>query len=115
MADSGSADDPEAFDYNLPLTALFGDHPKTEILAAMLTGDDHPPTAFSANEVSRIAGLEEASVEEHVADLLDLGIVVRADGMAEGEYELADDSHVVDDVRRLNDDLAEVVFSADGV
>ena len=112
MADSGPPDDPESLVSNLPLTRLFGAHPKTRIVGAMLTGDDEPPTAFSASELSRIAGLEEATVEEHVADLLDLGVAVRADEMAEGEYELDGGSDVVADVRRLNDDLAELAFSA---
>ena len=114
MAESGNPDDPAAFEYNLPLTAIFGDHPKTEVLAAMLTGDDDPPTAFSTNELSRIAGLDEGTVREHVEDLLEVGVVVETDEMAEGTYELAGDSDVVADVRQLNDDLAELVFPADG-
>lgn len=113
MAESGSPDDPVAFDDDLPLTRMFGDHPRTAIAAAMLTGDDDPPTAFSANELSRITGLQERVVEEQVADLVELGIVAEADEMAGGEYELAGDSDVVEDVRRLNDDLAEVVYGID--
>ena len=114
MADSGAPDDPESLVSNLPLTRLFGTHPKARIVGAMLTGDGEPPTAFSANELSRIAGLEEATVEEHVEDLLALGVVVEADEMADGEYELDEGSDVVDDVRRLNDGLGEVVFRTDG-
>ena len=114
MADSGAPDDPESLVSNLPLTRLFGTHPKARIVGAMLTGDGEPPTAFSANELSRIAGLEGATVEEHVADLVELGVVVRADEMAEEEYELADGSDVVAATRRLNDALGEVVFRPQG-
>ena len=114
MADPGPSDDPESLVSNLPLTAMFGTHPKTRLLGAMLTGEGNPPTAFSANELSRIAGLEEGTVEEHVADLVELGVVVGADEMAEGEYELAEGSDVVAATRRLNDALGEVVFRPQG-
>lgn len=113
MTDPGGSDDPEAFDYNLPLTALFGDHPKTEILGAMVTETGDPPTAFSANELSRITGLDEGTVRERIEDLREVGIVVEADELDDGTYELDEESAVVGDVRRLNDHLAEVVFRAD--
>lgn len=114
MADSGSPDDPEAFVSDFPLTAVFGTHPKTKILGAMLAPDGDPPTDFSASELSRIAGLDEGTVEEHVRDLEDVGIVVDTDELEEATYELAEDSAVVDDVRRLNEHLAELVYEADG-
>lgn len=99
---------------NLPLTALFGTHPKTLIVGAMSTEDADPPTAFSANELSRIAGLEEATVEEHVRDLQGIGVVVEADELEDPTYELDEGSDVVADVRRLNEDLAELVFREEG-
>lgn len=114
MADSGPSDDPEALVSNLPLTAAFGTHPKTRIVGALLTGDRDPPTDFSASELSRIAGLDEETVEEHVADLQGVGIVVETDEIEEGAYRLDEGSDVVASIRRLNDDLAELVFPADG-
>lgn len=113
MADSGSPGDPEAFVSNFPLTAVFGTHPKTRIVGALLTENEEPSTDFSASELSRIAGVDEGTVEEHVADLRELGVVVDTDELAEGTYRLAEGSDVVADVRRLNDRLAERIFRAD--
>ena len=117
MSDPGSPDDAESFVSNLPLTRIFGTHPKTRIVGAMLAEDQDPPTAFSHNEVARIAGLDEATVRDHVADLRSIGVVVdteEAEGLPddlEGEtYTLDESRDVVADVRRLNDDAAELVF-----
>ena len=112
MADSGRSDDPESLVANLPLTAVFGTHPKARIVGALLTEDVDPPTAFSANELSRIAGVDEGTVEEHVADLRELGIVVDTDELDEGTYELTE-GDVVADIRQLNDHLAERIFRAE--
>lgn len=114
MADPGRSDEPEAFVSNLPLTAVFGTHPKTRIVGALLTENEDPPTAFSSNEIARIAGLGEEAVEEHVGDLLELGVVVETDEIEEGAYVLDDELDVIASIRRLNDELAELVFRADG-
>lgn len=113
MGDSGRPDDPESFASNLPLTAVFGTHPKTRLVGALLTRDAEPQTAFSGNELSRITGVEVEAVERHVEDLLELGIVVDTDELDEGTYELDEGSDVVADLRRLNDRLSERVSRAD--
>lgn len=114
MADPGRSDEPEAFVSNLPLTAVFGTHPKTRIVGALLTENADPPTAFSSNEVARISGLDEEAVEEHVGDLLEIGVVVETDEIEEGAYVLDDERDVIASIRRLNDELAGLVFPADG-
>ena len=120
MSENESPDHPEAFVSNLPLTRLFGAHPKTRIVGAMLAEDEDPPTAFNDTVLARITGLDESTVREHVDDLRSLGVVVdtgAVEGVAddlEGEgYTLDEGRDVVGHVRRLNDAASELVFGAE--
>ncbi|ELY64040.1 hypothetical protein [Natronococcus jeotgali] len=103
-----NSDDPEAIATNVPLTDVFGTHPKTKIIGALLTEAEDPVTHFSASEIGRIAGVDTDSVEDHVADLVAYGIVVETDELEDrATYKLDEDSEVVDDIRRLSDRLFE--------
>lgn len=107
MTDSTDPDDSEAFASNVPLTDVFGPHPKTKIIAALLTETADPVVHFTVNEISRISGVDPERVEEHVDDLLAYGIVVETDGLdGEDTYQLDEKSDAVDDIRRLCDDLS---------
>ncbi|MDL5360491.1 hypothetical protein [Halalkalicoccus sp. NIPERK01] len=107
MADSTDPDDSEAFASDVPLTDVFGSHPKTKLIAALLTETADPVTPFTVNEISRISGVDPEMVEEHVEDLLAYGIVVETDDLdGEDTYQLDEESDAVDDIRRLYDDLS---------
>ena len=110
MSDPENPDDPEAFATDVPVTKLFGTHPKAEIVGVLLSATENPSTDFTLNEISRIAGLDEATVEENVRELVAYDVVVETDELEEPTYELNDETDVVDDLRRLNQQLAEHVF-----
>lgn len=108
MSDSGPGEEAEAFAESLPLTAVFGTHPKTEIIGVLLTADADPPTHFSINEIERIAGLDTESVEKHVRDLQELGIVVETDELDQAAtFTLDESSDIVARIRQLAADLFE--------
>lgn len=104
----------EAFASDVPLTEIFGSHPKTKILAALLGEPADPVTHFSINEMSRISGVDPDTVEECIDTLLSHDILVETDDLdGENTYKLHDESDVVDDMRRLYDTLFEVVPGSD--
>ncbi|AGB35980.1 hypothetical protein [Natronococcus occultus] len=103
-----NSSDPESIVTNIPLTDVFGSHPKTKIIGTLLTEEEDPTTHFSVNEISRIAGVETDSVEDHVADLVAYGVVVETDELEDRvTYKLDEDDEIVDDIRRLSDKLFE--------
>ncbi|NKE37999.1 hypothetical protein GWG54_19830 [Natronococcus sp. JC468] len=90
------------------MTDVFGTHPKTKIIGALLTEAEDPVTHFSANEIGRIAGVDADSVEDHVADLVAYGLVVETDELEDrATYKLDEDGQIVDDIRRLSEHLLE--------
>jgi DNA-binding transcriptional ArsR family regulator len=108
MSDSGNADDPEAFTDDLPLTDVFGDHPKTRIISALLSESQDPTTDFSVSEITRIAGVDSNAVAEHVDDLRSYGVIIETDELDdEATYRLDDERAVVADIRQLYEDLFE--------
>lgn len=106
MTSHGADGEPEAFVENVPLTDVFGTHPKTKILGVLLTVDEDPPTHFSVNEIVRISGLDDETVVDNVRDLERQGIVVETDELEDAAtFTLAPDSDVVADIRELYADL----------
>jgi DNA-binding transcriptional ArsR family regulator len=68
---------------------------------------------LSAREVSDIAGIHPSTFNEHVGDLLDLGVVIetRQSGNAQ-LYQLNEDSDAAADLEQLQFDLMEAVADA---
>lgn len=108
--DPNSPDDAEAFVTDLPVTKLFGTHPKSAVIGVLLSESEDPTTAFSVNEITRIAGLDETTVERTVRELVEYDVVVETDELEEPTYRLDETTDIADDLRRLNDDLSEHVF-----
>lgn len=102
-------DDGEGFVENVPLTRVFGFHPRARIVAAMLTDPGDGLEAFTQNELRRIAGLDEAECSEALDALREAGIVERTDGDAlDGPgYRLPPDRPPTDAVFELNERLTE--------
>ena len=110
MTDTEEPNDAEAFASEIPLTDVFGTHPKTMIIATFLGETTDPITSFSVNEITRISGVDHETVEEHLTEIRAYGIIVETDE-PEGEraYKLNEESDAVEDLRRLSDDLFEEV------
>lgn len=114
MADPKESNDSEAFASNVPLTDVFGSHPKTAIIAALLAEPGDPATHFTANEISRISGVDPDVVREHVEDVLVYGIVVETDDLDdEATYKLDDGSDAVAAIRQLSNELSEEMPESD--
>mgnify|MGYP006300904913 CR=1 FL=1 len=69
----GTDGDREPFAEGSVLTRLFGDHPKTCILAVLLSEPEHD---LHKTEIAEEAGLARKTVYNHIDDLVDLGFVV---------------------------------------
>jgi DNA-binding transcriptional ArsR family regulator len=108
MSDEGEYNSPEAFVEGVPLTKVFGLHPKTQILAAMLSERDDELAAFTTREVSRITGLDERELSKHLDEFLEYGLVTETtDDMPETEtYKLCHEHQAVDTLIELNETLA---------
>lgn len=115
MTNTEESDDPAAFVLNVPLTDIFGIHPKTRILAALLSEEPDPTTHFTVNEIKRIAGVDVETVKEHLTEFLAYGIVVQTDHLDEKTktYKLDEESDVVANIRQLYNDLFEAVPETD--
>lgn len=104
MAGSEEPTDSEAFATTVPLTDLLGTHPKVLVLSTMLSEESDPPTHFTVNEIVRISGLDEETVETVVDDLGSIGVIVETDDPKAPDaatYKLDEDSDAVADLRRL--------------
>lgn len=109
MSDPDEPIDPEAFAMKVPLTSVFGTHPKTLLVSALLTESPDPETNFSVNELSRISGLDADTVREQVTELQATGIVLETDELKdEPAYKLDDDMAAVDTIETLSDQLFEL-------
>jgi DNA-binding IclR family transcriptional regulator len=96
------------------VTRLLGTHAKAKMLTVFVGKAE---TDLSAREVSDLAGIHPSTFNEHVGDLLDLGVVVetRQSGNAQ-LYQLNPDSDVAETIRQLQFELMEAVAesNADG-
>lgn len=92
------------------MTTLLGSHAKAKMLTVFV-GKSH--TDLSASEVADLAGIHPSTFNQHVDDLLDLGVVVetRQSGNAQ-LYQLNPESDVADDLRALQTTLVATVADA---
>lgn len=105
----------EPFSESLPFTEVFGEHPKTKILGAMLNESDTSLTNFSVNEITRITGVDRETFDEHIDDLLDYEIVVEAGEMDDSTmYDLNDGHAIVEDLLEINSDLIDYTAEQTG-
>lgn len=109
MTDPNDSIDSEGFATTVPLTNVFGNHPKTLLVSAMLSESVDPETHFSVNELSRISDLDADVVEEHVLDLQTVGVVAETDELDDAAtYTLDESTDVAEDLRRLYQRLYEM-------
>ena len=77
-----------------PLTALFGNHPKTKIIATLLSEKEHD---VNISEIARMSGMARSTVYEHIDDLVELGVVENTREVSMGQmYKIAEDDDLVE-------------------
>lgn len=90
-----------AFADEAPLMALFDAPAKTRILSVFVAEREYD---FSKAELARQAGIARSTVYDHLADLLELGVVERSRATGEGyseRYRLAADDEVAEYLWKL--------------
>lgn len=89
------------------MTWLLGTHAKAKMLTVFV-GKHYQD--LSASDVCDLADIHPSTFNEHVGDLVDLGVVVETRKAGNTQlYQLNPDSQVADDLRDLQADLATVV------
>lgn len=87
------------------LTDLFGDHPKTKILAVLL-GEARD---VNITRIAEMGGMSRSTVYEYVDDLRDLGVVEQTRKVGGSPlYQINRDSDVAKKLAQLEWDLVEV-------
>lgn len=86
-------------------TDLFGDHPKTKILAVLL-GESRD---VNITRIAEMGGMSRSTVYEYVDDLLDLGVIEQTRKVGGSPlYQINRDSDVAKKLAQLEWDLVEV-------
>jgi len=87
------------------LTDLFGDHPKTKILAVLL-GESRD---VNITRIAEMSGMSRSTVYEYVDDLRDLGVIKQTRKVGGSPlYQLNRDSNVAKKLAQLEWDLVDV-------
>lgn len=87
------------------LTDLFGDHPKTKILAALLS----EARDVNITRIADLGGMSRSTVYKHVEDLQDLGVVEQTRKIGGSPlYQLNRESDVAEKLGQLEWALLDV-------
>lgn len=87
------------------LTDLFGDHPKTKILAVLLS----EARDVNITRIAELGGMSRSTVYKHVEDLQELGIVEQTRKIGGSPlYQLNRESDVAEKLGQLEWDLLDV-------
>jgi DNA-binding transcriptional ArsR family regulator len=105
MSRNNTDDRPEYTD-DAALTTLFGDSPKTKILAVLLKqGRD-----ANVSSIAEIGGMSRSSVYRHIDTLIDLGVVEKTREVGGSPlYQIDRDSDVAEKLAQLEYELVDVV------
>jgi DNA-binding transcriptional ArsR family regulator len=86
------------------LTDLFGNHPKTKILAALLSESRD----VNVSRIAELAGVSRTTVYDHIDDLQQLGVVERTRKVGGSPlYQINKDSAPAKKLAQLEWDLVE--------
>ncbi|USZ67136.1 hypothetical protein NGM10_10380 [Halorussus salilacus] len=88
------------------MTWLLGDHPKARMLTVFV-GKEYRD--LTADQVCDLAGIQGATFENHIGDLLDFGVVEVRESADSRTYRLNSESELAEDLKELQLDLIEVV------
>lgn len=89
----------EPYADDTPLTALFGTHAKTKILAALVSERDRD---LNVSDIARLAGVVRSTVYEHLDELLAIGVIEETRTVGNGPmYQLNQDSPIAKRVYEL--------------
>lgn len=83
------------------LTTLYGSHPRTKILVALLVEDWHD---IPASKIADLADLDRSTVYRHIKPLVELGVVVQEREIAGANcYRIDRDSELAKLVKRTEE------------
>lgn len=89
----------DAYAEATPLTRIFGDTPKTKIIAALLSEYNRDITI---SDISDLSGVSRSAIYNHIDDLVDLGIVKETREMGGSTlYQINTDSEIVQRVAEI--------------
>lgn len=114
MSETAPRDDSvgdNAFAEGSVLTRIFGDHPKTKILAALLSEPDHD---LNKSQIADEAGVSRKTVYNHIQELVDLGFVEET-RMTGGNqmYQINQDDELTQDLAEFEWNLIDRVADVD--
>lgn len=108
---SDEQEDVEPYADATPLTWLFGDSPKTKLIAAMLSEADKD---INISEISRLSGVSRNTVYEHIDDLVKLNIVIKTREMNGGTlYQINTNNEIVRDIAKIEQKLVDQWYNDD--
>jgi DNA-binding transcriptional ArsR family regulator len=109
MSDDNTNDDRNYTD-DAALTMLFGDSPKTKILAVLLKqGRDS-----NVSTIADLGGMSRSSVYRHIDTLIDLGVVEQTREVSGSPlYQIDEESDVARKLAQLEYELVDVVAGED--
>lgn len=103
-ATTDQTDDSEPFAEQTALTDLFGDHPKTKILAVLIAESRD----INITRLADQAGSSRSTIYDHIDDLRQLGVVEQTREVGGSPlYQLNKDSPVAKKIAQLEWDLVE--------
>lgn len=89
------------------LTDVLGDHPKVEIIVALLAENDRDR---NPTEIARLAGIDRTTFYEHVDDLLAYGIVEQTRTVGNSPmYQIGRENPAAEDLAALEWDLLDQI------
>lgn len=87
-----------------PLTQVFGDSPKTKIIAALLSEYNRD---INISDISRLSGVSRSAIYDHIDQLVDIGIVKQTRKMGGSKlYQINTDSEIVQHIADIEAKLA---------
>lgn len=95
----------EPYAEGTPLPLIFGDTPKTKIIAALLSEASRD---INISDIARLAGVSRSAVYEHLDDLIDLNIVEETREMGGSTlYQINTESALVEQIAELEASFLE--------
>jgi DNA-binding transcriptional ArsR family regulator len=111
MSTSSDTEQTEAAAEATVLTDVLGDHPKVEIIVALLAENDRDR---NPTEIARLAGIDRTTFYEHVDDLLAYGIVEQTRTVGNSPmYQLDRENPAAEDLAALEWDLFDQIPAAE--
>jgi len=108
IADLDSENHSLAYAEGTPLTWVFGNHPKTKLIAALLSEIDRD---INPSDMADLAGVSRSAVYDHLDDLIACGLVEETRTVGPSQmYQLNTDSPIAQAFIDLEAHILEMYF-----